>query len=102
MVSREKETLYFLFRTMETVAWDTPAFFATSEEVAFFLGKKTPPLSFFIGSELYPSFQGTQKSYFVNVLQVSAYRNAAGDPADFDPCRFDNLLRYMAVVPLPG
>ena len=42
-VSLEKETLYFLFRTMETVAWETPAFLATSEEVAFFFGKRTPP-----------------------------------------------------------
>ena len=42
-VSLEKETLYFLFRTMETVAWETPALFATSEEVAFFLDKVMPP-----------------------------------------------------------
>ena len=28
---------------METVAWETPALFATSEEVAFFLDKVMPP-----------------------------------------------------------
>ena len=43
LINSKKETLYFLFRTMETVAWETPALFATSEEVAFFLDKVMPP-----------------------------------------------------------
>ena len=36
IVSFEKETLYFLFSTMDTVAWDTPAAFAISVDVTFF------------------------------------------------------------------
>ena len=36
MVSLEKETLYFLFSIMATVAWDTPAIFAISVVVTFF------------------------------------------------------------------
>ena len=36
MVSLEKETLYFLFRIMDTVAWETPASLATSVDVTFF------------------------------------------------------------------
>ena len=37
--------------------------------------------------ELYPSFQSTQKSDFVDIFQVSANRHSAGDSADFNPCR---------------
>ena len=37
--------------------------------------------------ELYPSFQSTQKSDFVDVLQISANRNTTGNSADFNPCR---------------
>ena len=37
--------------------------------------------------ELYPSFQSTQKSDFVDILQVSANRNATGNSADFNTCR---------------
>ncbi len=37
--------------------------------------------------ELYPSFQSTQKSDFVDILQISANRNATGNSADFNSCR---------------
>ena len=37
--------------------------------------------------ELYPSFQSTQKRDFVDILQISANRNATGDSTDFDSCR---------------
>ena len=36
IVSFENDTLYFLFRIMDTVACDTPAACAISEEVTFF------------------------------------------------------------------
>lgn len=36
MDSHGKETLYFLFRIMDTVAWETPAIFAISVVVTFF------------------------------------------------------------------
>ena len=38
--------------------------------------------------KLYPSFQSTQKSDFVDILQISANRNSTGNSADFNPCRF--------------
>ena len=38
--------------------------------------------------KLYPSFQSTQKSDFVDILQISANRNSTGNATDFNPCRF--------------
>lgn len=39
--------------------------------------------------KLYPSFESTKESHFVNVLQIPANRNTTGNSADFNPCRFD-------------
>lgn len=36
MVSGEKDTLYFLFKIIDTADWETPALFATSVDVTFF------------------------------------------------------------------
>ena len=39
--------------------------------------------------ELYPSFQSTQQSDFVDVLQITTDRHPAGNSADFNSCRLD-------------
>ena len=62
-VSLEKETLYFRFSTIDTVAWETPARAATSDEVAFFFATGSPPLLsgkifHLIRLKFYPSLQG--------------------------------------------
>jgi putative sporulation protein YyaC len=39
--------------------------------------------------KLYPSLESTKERDFVNVLQVPANRNTAGNSTDFNPCRFN-------------
>ena len=39
--------------------------------------------------ELYPSFQSTQESDFVNILEIPANRYTAGNTTDFNSRRFD-------------
>ena len=63
MVFFEKETLYFLFRIMDTVDWETPAARAISVDVTFFLF-----IGFVLLSKFGPPFQRTQKRYLVNVF----------------------------------
>ena len=39
--------------------------------------------------KFYPSLESTKERHFIDILQIPANRNATGNSADFDPCRFN-------------
>ena len=39
--------------------------------------------------KLYPSLQSSEQGHLIDILEIAAHRNAAGDPADFNSRRFN-------------